>query len=196
MNYNNPLSQETERASIGLDSVLKELRNSMVVALPWLNGFAFIRAYKNTIDNDSGILESIPQVYMGNGEYYDCRINDNLIAHSFFYTDNSEVVNYSSLKRGNFLSTRDVSLILSVDLGKLKTDYSGDYIYTESIKKELINVLKKSSSVQSIKHYIDSPIEEVYRGFTITNNKQYDKFPFASIRIDFTAQYKYDQICS
>lgn len=212
MRYNSPVSSEDIREDIGLDAVLKDLKRRFE-CISWLEGYVFLRAYENRFVNAELQEVVAPIVYMGNNEYYDARPNDNLPATIFFRVNGDESTEMSQTKNRpvrQVLSTRPLSLIFWCDLTRINPLYKGDYLYTEPIKEELVGVLLRASQhVQSIDYIVDEPIERVFDGYTLVANmldrepgsasyirsprndrKQYGKYPFAGIRIDFTVAYR------
>ena len=86
-------------------------------------------------------------------------------------------------------SERKVSLVFWGDAKKLADVGGGDYIFTEVIKVEFLRVLAKNSHVMSIDTSVDEPMQEVFDGFTIFDQRQYNKFPYFGLRINFTVKY-------
>lgn len=192
MRYNDPVSGEANRQAVGLDAVLLRLRDSFN-QIPWLNGYVFLRAYENKFNDKVEGSRVTPQVYVGNGEYYEALLNDNLPGCMFFTAIDGEKIIYDkSVKNRAVSHTRRMALVFSANLEILATPFSADYIYTEPIKMAFFKQLNAVSDVQTIDMYVDDPVEEVYRGFAVPERMNSGKWPFAHIRIEFTVNYKTD----
>lgn len=190
MSYNNPQVNESPRAAVGLDKALMSLQEKFQ-AIEWLQGYVYLRAYKNTFPDTKGRDVTVPEVYTGNGEYQTVLFNDNLPCSLFFYAPEVEKVNFVKPQNVTLASfDRPVSLLFWCNLEEIQPEYKSDYPYTELIKEELIRVLMKSPHVRQIDEYIDDPVEKVFEEFDLPNGRQLGKFPWASMRINFKLKYE------
>lgn len=189
MPYSSPQSDEAFREPVGLDAVLNDLRAEFN-ELSWLEGNVYLRAYDNTFPDEQGANVTHPQVYIGNGEYHNVMINDNLPAALFFKVAGPERIIFEKPANKLVEYERPLSLIFWCNLRFLEADFTADYIYTEVIKQQLIAVLGRDRHVKSITQFFDDNVQEVFDGYTIPEGKQYSKYPFASVRINFTVNYK------
>lgn len=189
MPYSSPASSESVRVSVGLDKVLQSLQESFN-GIEWLEGKIYLRAYTDTFPNAEGDNVTSPQVYMGNGEYHDASINDHLDCAMFFQAKGSEKIVFQKPRDFKSLSQeRKLSLVFWCNLVQLAENFPDDYIFTEQIKVIFLRKLAKSTYVVSVEEYVDEPIESVFEGFTFFDGRQYNKHPYAGIRIDFTVKY-------
>jgi len=189
-----PEVTEATPTPIGLDIALNALYETFNKG--WLLGMTFRRAYQNTVAGKMGGLVSSPQVYLGGGRYYNCLPNDNYTHTLFFRTDGPERPNIDKGERRGgrvtaTLSERPLSLVFWCDLTRITPGYGGDYIYTEKIKEDFVKRLYRLSCVKSIESMEDSSFERVFEGYDMPDEKkQYNKYPFACLRIDFTVVFK------
>jgi len=189
MPYSSPSVMEATRADVGLDKALKSLQASFS-EIDWLDGKVFLRAYVDTFPDVTGDDRTYPQVYTGNGEYYNASINDNLSCAMFFQAKGPEKVTYVKPANSRIIQyERPMAVLFWCNLRRLADEFSQDYIYTEQIKPRFMEKLARHKNVRSIDQYFDEPMEIVFDGFTVFEEKQYNKFPFAGIRINFTIQY-------
>lgn len=190
MSYNSPVIQEAPRADVGLDGVLLNLQ-SRFLQIGWLEDNVYLRAYKNKFPNAEGDTITHPQVYLGNGEYQNVMFNDNLPCAIFFLAPDIERVLYTKPADSEVITyERELSLVFWCDLSRVSASYSADYPFTELIKREFMQTLAKSPDVIQISEYIEDPIERVFEGFDLPENKQVGKYPWAGVRINFKVQYK------
>lgn len=216
MRYVDPIPTEEERLDVGLDEVLKKIRAKIKADIPWVGEYVYLRAYTIFTANSETQDQYIPQVYLGNGEYYDARPNDNIPCSVFFRTNGPVITDFDKTKRGvsaskSLMASRSISLIFWANLERINPDYKSKYIYTEPITREFIRSLKPVMEIQSIDSVYDDNIHDVFEGYTLVVNmldrkpgsssynraprndrKQYSKWPMASLRIDFTVSYRYD----
>lgn len=190
MPYNNPQSDEADREPIGLDAVLVDLQADFN-QIDWLFNNVFLRAYDNVFPGPDGRSMTTPQVYIGNGEYLNVSINDNLSCAGFFRAVGNERVNYQKPQnRTSIWADRELSFIFWCNLQYIEAPFKDDYIFTEKLREVFMRILADSSHVFSINEYSDENVRQVFEGYTVPEDKQYSKHPFAMLRINFTARYK------
>lgn len=189
MPYSSPVIQEGVVQETGLDKVLLSLQQDFT-ALTWLEGNIFRRAYSDSFPNQEGDKSTFPQVYKGLGEYYNASINDNIPCAIFFQAKAEEKYTFDKVNNPRSIaSERKVSLVFWGDAKKLADVGGGDYIFTEVIKPQFLRILAKNSHVMSIDTSVDEPIQEVFDGFTVFDQRQYNKYPYFGLRINFTVKY-------
>lgn len=194
MSQQTTISTARRPPDVGVDAALNALYDAFDTG--WMRGKVFYRARKNTFPNQEGRMRTLPQVYMGKGEYYNCLPNDNLPATLFFRTDGSERTGLDKARSPSSRATatlaeRPLSLVFWADLTRISPGYSGDYIYTEQIKEEFVKTLHALPCVRSVDAFDDSSLEVVFEGYDFPDEKkQYNKFPFACFRIDFTVTFR------
>lgn len=189
MPYSSPQPAEGIVVNTGLDKVLLDLQERFN-SIPWLEGRVYRRAYSDTFPNPEGTKVSSPQVYMGNKQYYDASVNDHLPCAVFFQAKGAERVRWEKQANSRSIpSERTVALLFWGNVGRMQNVVPADYIFSEPIKTLFFQKLAKCPHVQSIDLAFDEPIEDVFEGFTIFEQRQYNKFPFFGIRINFTIKF-------
>lgn len=188
MSYTNPSA--TEISNIGLDGVITALQQELKL-LPWLNK-CFHRAYTHRelgLDNRT-IL--IPKVWEAENEWYDCRPNDTLktkVSQAFFVPISEERVT-SFEKRSDATFEQDVALIVWLNIAQLAAHEgspSAGYL-----KSDVLDILKNSDSIMSIKSIVDKDAVQIYEGFTITDEvTQYTMLPYQGFRVNFSVKFDY-----
>lgn len=196
MSYNNPRQPQSYPQFVGLDKVLQSLVDDFN-QVDYLTGAVFRRVRINVFPEavtDEKITS--PLVYIGDGEYYDASINDMLPCAMFFQARGNETTRFTKQVSPSFFkSDRQCSLVFWMNLKRLAGHFPGDYIFTENVKLQFMKILMKNSSVKSIEEYVDEPISQIFDGFSIEEENQYDKFPFASFRINFTVEFETSARC-
>ncbi|AXE16224.1 hypothetical protein DR864_00055 [Runella rosea] len=67
--------------------------------------------------------------------------------------------------------------------------YKSDYPYTENLKADLMEKLRRLSCLKSFDEYTDEPME-VFRGYDVSKvDVRYLKYPYAAMKLTFTAKY-------
>lgn len=157
-----------------LDKALQELALALAYGLPWLEK-AFPRARK-AFTTEDGKEVVFPEAYEQRGEYADLRPNDHLKAYCFIVAGRGEPIDYKAFLKNNY--RHEINIIFWFNLKKL--DSTVDYIYTESLKEQILETLRARSEFQ-LTEIIEDP-EEIFQGFTINKMKQYFKYPFGGFR--------------
>lgn len=190
MAYNNPVSMEDPRPNIGLDQVLNSLVSDFNGIL-WLEDKVFLRAYEIKTEGVDGKLTTEPQVYMGNGEYYPVLYNDNIPCSMFFRSDGDESIVFNKAIGARIITqSRPMSLIFWGIMTRID-EYPGDYIFSEALKRDFFTVLGKNQYVREISRFVDDPLDRVFEGYTIAEEKRHlSRYPYIAVRIDFIVEYK------
>ena len=152
---------------------------TLLLPLPWSDQ-VFGRAH---------VQQQLPRAYVSDGEYVDCRPNDEVRSVVFFYTTAAEKNDFDRSKhnpRHAIRARRDVVLIGWVNLESLN-EYASPDGFPELIKKDLKTALKNEPCVVRIGDYQDGVLRDVFKPFNVTAlNKKYDQWPFACFRLDLT----------
>lgn len=190
MSYQNPISNEVSRPDTGLDMALNSLVRDFM-GLVWLDEKVFYRAYEIK-QEVHGEMRTEPQVYMGGSEYYPVLYNDHLSQSLFFVTDGDETISFDKVTNPRVLVySRPMSLIFWGVMTRIDTTYASDYIFGEGIKTDFMTILGKNQYVRTITRYIDDPLDEVFKGYSIAEEKRHlSRHPNIALRINFTVEYK------
>jgi len=129
-----------------------------------------------------------PRAYAGNGEYVILFPNDNLKAYGFFVATGPEEFEEKQRKSAPLKATRNVALIVWVNLKELGYAFPN----TETLKADVVKVLQKERCVQSINSYVDEHSEQIFEGFDLNEIKgEKLAYPFGGFRLNFTVEYNY-----
>lgn len=175
----------------GFDQVIEDLRSAFEAQLTWLDK-AFGRAWLLPERLSDEITYQYPQVYIGHEEYFNVMPNDSYISYCWMIGKGPSFSVEDDLQpftRQNFLQKRlDIHFFLDLQ----KIDSSKDYIYTEELVQEVLNVVFQSRGVVVQEVYFET-LEDVYEDYTL---KEIDRdllmYPYAGIRIVTSASYKVD----
>lgn len=182
MNYANSINAE------GLNLIIQNIA-SRLEALTWL-----VDIYGRAYDFKSDKNKILPYFYLNNGDYVNVLPNDAVYSQCFFRAKGNETIRFDtdkgSRRKERTKFERNLSLIVWVNLEFL--DYSGnvDYIYTENLKVEVMNVLKCCTDISKITAYYDEDTKKVFEGYDLDDiNRKFMTYPFDAFRIDFTVSY-------
>lgn len=138
--------------------------------------------------------QPLPMAYAGAGEYIDCRPNDAYKSVLFFAATDRERNEFSRAEgkghtAGHIIRpSRAFALIGWVNLDALP-DWDDQSGFAERIKLDLKAKLKTVGCVAAIGDYIDTPINEVFRPFLVTDlNTKFDRMPFCVFRLELVLQ--------
>lgn len=189
MSYTNPNIPAAALSLIGLELAIEEIRNR-IATISWLDK-CFGRAYAFLEAGIDSKPITVPKVYMGGKEYYNCLPNDNLKSQSFFVVEGPETYeNYNQFDGS--IRKASVSLVVWGDLKKINP--SKDYIFTQELISECIKILKIHPMVMEINEIYDEKADKVFSGFDLREvESQYMMYPFAGFRISLTINY--DEQC-
>lgn len=189
MSYNNP-SILSIPAPRGLDLVIESIRTVLDTYLLWLDK-SYGRAWEFKEKGVEDKVSKIPKAYMGEGEYLPVLPNDFLVAQSFIAAKGPEQWEQFNRIEGS-IKKRDLAIIFWVNLKQI--DPTKDYIFTEELKAEIEDLLKRHPSVLSLNNYYDEIAEDVFQGYDIDDvDTQYLMYPYAGMRFDLTIIY--DEAC-
>lgn len=167
----------------GIDYPIQRMQTYLGNLL-WLEkiyGRVNIQRSQEKRENGKGTREVIyPEAWGKNKEPENVMPNDNLNAYAFFIAhDPAEYQNFDALDTQIFVKQK-LSVVFWMQLDKL--DNTKQYRYTESLKKQILNVLRQVSGFKMTNHYEE--YDKVLKEFTITDSfKEYLKPKFYGLRI-------------
>ncbi|PHR23554.1 MAG: hypothetical protein COA36_16620 [Desulfotalea sp.] len=168
---------------VGVDVVINDIQRQVSTALNWTDYNAYHRIYK--IEKAEGGI--IPEFYTGenearSGEYEEVYLNDNLMASSFFYSQDTVTAN-----DGGHLMDNTISMVFQVDLNRLNGDNKRA---DEHVHRDVIRAINDSGhgKVSSLV----TKLSNVYSEFDITQIRWNDMQPFHCFRVDIAVNYQFD----
>jgi hypothetical protein len=188
MSYNNPSTGVT--GATGLNAAIESIRSSLA-ALTWLEK-SFGRAWEFKEKNTEDRTISIPKVFMGQtdnkeGEYLNVLPNDFLKAQSFIKMAGPEEWTQFNRYDGS-MKSRKISIIFWCNLKEI--DVSKNYIFTDELKDQVEDILRKHPSISSLDAYYDERAEDIFNGYSLEEvETQYLMYPYAGFRVDCTISY-------
>lgn len=182
MNYANSSN------ATGLNLAIKNIAANLE-QLSWLVDI-YGRAYDVKTDKN----KTLPYFYKSNTDYDNVLPNDNVSSQCFFRAKGNEKINFDlskdSRRKERTKFERDLSLICWFNLKTLAYSGISDDIYTENLKVEILQMLKKCVDIEKITAYYDEDSKKVFEGYDLDDaNRQFLMFPFDGFRIDFTVKY-------
>lgn len=181
--YSNPLVPIITNP-INLDREIQEIQLAIAL-IPWIDkSFGRARIGQR---NDLQKPYLYPEVYKGNGEYYNCLINDNLKASSFIRVGRGRVKDpINGFDSHSRVMTYTLNLIVWYDLKKI--DPTKGYRFDEELKKDVMEVLRTLSSLKLLSIY-DAP-DEVFDGYSLDHTEwQTFKHPFGGFRFECELEF-------
>lgn len=170
---------------INLDAAIASVQSDLAV-IPWLQKI-FGRA-RTVNRKDRRSQELMPMVYQIGKEYQEAFINDNITSHCFFRVFGPVRMPEFSNMRPIDHAEATIDLIVCGNLQKINRDL--DYIYTETLVKDVIAAIRQNSNI-TILEYEDERPQDVFRGYTIHEEKRdLLMYPFFAFRITFILQYQ------
>lgn len=175
-----------------LDKAIQELNNSLTNNLPWLYN-AFGRAHKliKLVENREF---NYPGLYIGQGEYRSLLPDEKLNNYCFLETRDPQSVITKSISKVE----TDINIALVFWYNQSTIFGNLDYIYTEDIKHEILEILLKPGIIKSGRLTLDSIYEDptnIFSGYSLKQiDNQYLMYPYAGLRIEGT--FKLIQPCT
>ena len=137
-------------------------------------------------DGKTTIVE--PLVYVGNGEYYPPTPNDALESYSFFIAGQPRTIDNHKPFEPTHYSTSPLALIVWGNLKRI--DPAVDYIFTERLIANVIDILNKNSKVTLIRVF-DERSRDIFNGITLNETHQgLLMHPYFAFRIEMTLRFK------
>jgi hypothetical protein len=172
---------------IGIDLAIKNIQVAFGT-LPWLEK-SFGRAWmmNRNVANEKRVE---PMVYQGGKEYYPVLPNDALKSYSFFYvTGQRRTDEYAAnVAFGTYFFNDPVSAIFWVNLEAI--DNTKDYIFKEELIRDVLALLNRDANV-TVNAVWDDKIEDIYKGFTIKDQRDLLMYPYQAFRLDISLRYQF-----
>lgn len=174
---------------IGIDATIQAIQIKLG-QLAWMEK-SFGRAWSiPRIRDKKKILE--PMLYQGSKEYYPAMPNDNLKAYCFWRVTgprNAENFSPNLNTGGSYIFSDPVDLIVWCDLERI--DAATDYIYKETLIREVLNVLNTHADAY-VSRVWDDKVEDIFRGYSLEDVKRdLLMFPFTGFRIEMNLKYRF-----
>lgn len=190
--YTNPAINQNNVEPIGLDAAIESIRVSLAT-ISW-NAKSFGRAWAvKEKDLTTGKLLTIPKAYTLEGDYQnvlpnDAIFTDTVAGSSFIAVIGDETYEDFQPHTG---STKTAKLAVVVWCNLEMIDPSRDYIFNETLKKDLAGVIKINQYVKTIDSWVEEKPEKVFEGYDLSDNfyTVYLQYPYYGVRIDITVGY-------
>lgn len=167
---------------IGIDDIIDAIQLELSDAcgledVEWDN---FPRAYRNPEAYKQGRF--IPEIYLSNGDYQECLMNDNVALTSFFYVTDNRDINFQDI------ITPFNLVVQCSDLDSIFPNIN------HRADEELITAfLKALNRVPGIElNKIITDVDNVYREFDTENVKFDDMGKFFVFRVEMSVRYGLD----
>ena len=137
----------------GIDVIINNIQTQLGL-ISWMD-YSFGKAYLKKEDR-SGTTYNIPKAWGGHNEFITLIPTDEVRAFSFVESFETETFNDYENRKFDYSSTTDISLVVFANLDMI--DNSKNYIFTEELKKDVLNALTSvpSIAVTSIEKGLDS----------------------------------------
>lgn len=167
---------------IGLDKQIDKFQSYLYSKLDWLNYESYHRVYLNPDSNTRG---SVPETYVGDGEYKEVLFTDKFSVSSFFLKSGRETIDEGFI-------TSEISFIVQSNLADL---YPGiTHRADEELKNDVIVHAQNYSDADSFRLIeVLSDVNDVYRE---VNHDQVllDNMSFHHV-VRFVFEVKYTEDC-
>ena len=164
-----------------LTEAINRIRNKLVI-LDWTDIVQGRASIQTTQSTGQERPQTRPMVHVGNGEYLDCRPNDEYKSVLFFVAKDVEKSDYNqAAPKGHapnhiIRTSRPLTLIGWANLQKLP-GYDDGSGFPELIKLDLKNSLRWVRCVTAIGDFQDGPLNEVFKPFVVSDlDRKYDRF--------------------
>lgn len=171
--------QNPEGVDVVIDLLQLDLFIELIKNFGWKDWDSFDRVYKNRkADN------TIPEAFIGNGEYVEVLFNDKQTVRSFFLADEKRT--YDEAK---FVFIQGVSLIVQVRLDKLYPTEAASR-HDEKMINDVVRAISKRGWDTKLADVITG-VENVYSGLKLSYEKKYfhDMGSFFIARFNFKMIY-------
>lgn len=155
--------------TVGIDTKIKELQtylyNELISKGKYYNFDAYGRVYKNKRSN-----KVIPEYYVGNKEYKEILLDDNLDGIMFFSPSDFSTIN------GN-ISIQDCDIIFSVNLSNCN-----DNRQDEEVRQDVLFLLTQKAKKGELKNVVTG-LDNVYSDYNGVADYFYDMQNFHHFKI-------------
>lgn len=178
MNY---LVQE----AVGIDAQISKVQQEIYdgISYKWkFNIDGFGRVYKNPKNNNL-----IPEAYIGNNEYVDVFLNDNINGHFFFLASDTHETS------DEIVFTTDVKIVFILNLEKI---YGNTGRSDALAHKDAVEVVRKTGKGRYQIKELQTGISNIFSGFSTESIKLDDMHPFHCFSINVEFYYYLTDSCS
>jgi len=186
MSLINPIQQPYPATRTGLDTVIESIQTQLAT-LPWITA-PLLRAW-NLPETRDGKLYRNPRIYSGDKEHFNSMFNDEQTATSFCIgvgsaTPSEETEGFQS----PILWNKRLDLIIHGDLKKI--DDTKDYIFTEELIEQVLNVLSKTRGI-TISAIWSDDIQDIFQQFDLSEiERDFLYYPHFGIRFELDVSYR------
>jgi len=167
---------------VGIDFVIQEIQNGLST-ISWLE-YSFGKAYEKKEVRDN-VVYDLPKVWIGNNEFQSVEPNDTVKSFSFIENFETEFISDWETRRYDHISTTSLSIVVFANLERI--DNTRDYIFTEELKEDVLNVLRNVQYISSV-DTINKGLDQAYSRWSIETIKPvYYADKYSAFRIDVTA---------
>jgi hypothetical protein len=179
---------------VGMDKAIQRLQKYIGTGLPWLTysfGRATIGKSKGAGEKDK--IRTAPEVYMGDGRYEVVEPNNQWVGHSFIQVPGAErPVNFKPGQINDYSTTLELVVLVDLEQVKEVMGYTYTHHFTEELKEEVRNVLRKLPQYQIVAIH-ESP-GEVLRGYSY-DHYTHQTFRHPKAGFKFVLEVSYSECC-
>lgn len=178
---------------LGVDAIIQPIQIALGQELPYLTA-SFGRSFTSEKLDANNIREVYPKCFQQKNDYINVLPNDELVGYSFWrVNDPQSIINYNPGFRNRM--NVPVDLIVWVNLRRIDPQLMGNpdsgdgqYVYSEWIKKDILETLGDFKSMQLNAVYEE--VRQVWTGYTIDFSKfKGSEMPYHSFRFNGTLHY-------
>ena len=149
----------------GLSRAVTLLQDHLHQALPWIEK-SFGLATDGHAVNREQLTVTVPEVYVGGGEYDPVLPDDRRISQLFFYQDGAEEV-LEQVPYGDYRLCAPLSIVFWCDLDQLSgaMGFPTAYRYTDELKAQLLAALAQFPDFAA--EAVDTKAERVWSGWNV-----------------------------
>lgn len=188
MSLKNPISAPYPTTRTGLDTVVENIQKQLST-IEWITA-PLNRAWNLPESRGEGLSRN-PRIYSGGKEHFNSMFNDEQTATSFCIGVGAAIPSESlEAFQVPILWNKRLDLIIHGNLKKI--DAAKDYIFTEELIEEVLNVLKTVQGVSYGAIWSDD-IQDVFQGFDLAEiERDFLYFPHFGIRFELNVTYRVD----
>jgi len=171
----------------GIDRVVQDLQES-VANISWIE-YSFGKSFTRKKMLEDGRVSRLPYVYDEKREYLKVTPDDTVTAFSFVEVDTQETYTNYSTFNPSWNIEQDMSLVVFANLQKIDDE---DYIFTERLKEEVLDVVRRLGWVLNI-NSTTKGLEDTWTNYTYTEFKEkYFNENFSTFKVNLTAKFSRD----
>ena len=155
----------TSPSASGLARAVTALQVHLHSELTWLQ-HSFGLASDGFFESVEKLTLTIPEVYVGGGEYRTVLPDDRLVSHAFYYADSAERV-VSGEPYAGYRMACNVSLVVWMDLDRLNAEMGWGYAhrYTDELKQQALRAINAFPDFSPSQ--VHTKTKNVWSGWTI-----------------------------